>query len=261
MTTMTDLRAIAALLNERSRQDAKWGEQNHLDGTSPHERVLADARECNLDLRTGEELAEAFTRATDRKACEGRVTWRDIFLEEVFEAAAEEPDSDGLRDEVIQSAAVAVGWLGSIERRQCHPAKRVYLSGPLASDPDAREHFAQAATSTALAEPGVEIINPFDVTPVAHTGACGEGYTPGDKSGGHTSSACFMRTDLLTLLTCDEIRMLPGWSNSQGAAVELVVAKACGMRVTYAEEPTVADVDDKTAIQHRAQEGRGETAC
>lgn len=41
----------------------------------------------------------------------------------------------------------------------------------------------------------------------------------------------FMRTDLQALLDCQAIFMLDNWKNSDGAKVELQVAKACGMQV------------------------------
>lgn len=109
--------------------------------------------------------------------------------------------------------------------------ERVYISGPIASDPDAREHFAVAAEQ--LRARGVEVVNPFDVPPVDHgDNPCpGTGYYPGDNEIGHSSSVCFMRTDLRALLDCDVIYLLPGWERSKGAGVELAVAEACGMRV------------------------------
>lgn len=237
MTTMASLRATAALLAERVRQNAKWGEQNHPDadpvllnregGVTP--KRLAEHHE----IATGHRARFLCQTAADR----GQANFMAILVEEVGEACDEiaKGDTAALREELVQIAAVAVQWVEAIERRNGRPAKRVYLSGPIASDPDAREHFAQAAASKALAGSGAEIINPFDVAPFAHGGPCGKGYAPGDGEHGHTSSACFMRTDLLALLTCDEIHMLPGWRKSRGAAVELAVAEACGMRVSYAE--------------------------
>jgi hypothetical protein len=85
---------------ERDRQDAKWGQQNHLDGTS-RERDL-DARNARLRC--------------DTKASLGTVKWLDILLEEVMEAAAEE-DPAKLREELVQVAAVAVSWVEAIDRR------------------------------------------------------------------------------------------------------------------------------------------------
>jgi hypothetical protein len=46
-----------------------------------------------------------------------QLTWRDILLEEVYEAFAE-TDSDRLREELIQVAAVALSWVDAIDRRK-----------------------------------------------------------------------------------------------------------------------------------------------
>jgi hypothetical protein len=86
---------------ERARQDKKWGEQNHPDGTSRHFKWKADA------LRV----------VADTKAQTGTLTWRDILMEEVWEAMAEE-DPVLLRTELVQVAAVAVGWVEALDRRE-----------------------------------------------------------------------------------------------------------------------------------------------
>ncbi|TVT56105.1 hypothetical protein FNH05_08785 [Amycolatopsis rhizosphaerae] len=94
-------RALAEIAAERARQDARWGEQNHPDGTgAPADETAA---------------------ATARRTCEdnfrdGKGTWRDIFLEEVHEALAE-ADPVRLRAELVQAAAVAVNWIEAIDRR------------------------------------------------------------------------------------------------------------------------------------------------
>ena len=75
-TTRAVLDEVSA---ERARQDAKWGEQNH----------------------------PAFKH--------GEVTYRDILLEEVFEALAESNQAR-LRAELVQVAAVAVAWVEKIDR-------------------------------------------------------------------------------------------------------------------------------------------------
>ena len=94
-------RALVEVELERARQDAKWGEQNHDDGTGkPGDREHADyMRRCTeafFAIRAG--------------------TWRDILEEEVMEAFAEE-DPKLLRAELVQVAAVAVSWIESIDRR------------------------------------------------------------------------------------------------------------------------------------------------
>lgn len=100
---MTVATAIAEVVRERIRQDAKWGEQNHPDGTGingPTDRQLADA-----SRKLCQSAAEA-----------GMVTWRHILDEEMREAFAE-PDPVALRAELVQVAAVAVAWIEAIDRR------------------------------------------------------------------------------------------------------------------------------------------------
>lgn len=88
---------------ERSKQDTKWGEQNHPDGTMRYghmelQAVLNAKRSCEV-------LAAA-----------GKLTWRDILGEEIAEAYAEK-DPANLRAELVQVAAVAVAWIEAIDRR------------------------------------------------------------------------------------------------------------------------------------------------
>src|SRR6184192_4326921 len=85
---------------ERIRQDKRWGEQNHPNGTGD---TWAG---CSRDTR---------------EACEenfklGLGTWADILLEEVYEALAES-DPAKLWAELLQTAAVCVAWMEAIERR------------------------------------------------------------------------------------------------------------------------------------------------
>lgn len=121
MSAKTDKEEAIAVevLRERDRQDAKWGEQNHPDGTGPEAQVLSDvdARSGQyLDGAFGQHLATAAKTATDRLAEVGAVKWSDILLEEVFEALAED-DPAKLRAELVQVAAVAQQWIGAIDRR------------------------------------------------------------------------------------------------------------------------------------------------
>lgn len=92
---------VAEIHQERLRQDAKWGEQNHPDGTGgPELEQMAGywRAKCNTDHGRGEG------------------TWLSILLEEVFEALAES-DPVKLRAELIQVGAVCAAWAESIDRR------------------------------------------------------------------------------------------------------------------------------------------------
>lgn len=85
---------------ERFAQDAKWGQQNHPDGTG----------------QTGSTFAANMARSicnAEHKA--GRGTWNHIATEEFCEALAE-TDPAKLRKELVQTAAVLVAWIEAIDR-------------------------------------------------------------------------------------------------------------------------------------------------
>jgi hypothetical protein len=76
-----------------------------------------------VDRKSG--CAKAFTAranaaraVTDRHAAEGKVTWKDILLEEVWEALAE-VDYLKQRAELIQVIAVGVSWIEDSDRKYC----------------------------------------------------------------------------------------------------------------------------------------------
>lgn len=102
---------LAAVQLERARQDQKWGEQNHPDGTGPDRRLME-----MIGAPSYRSLMNDMKQIVDHKAEIGKQTWDAILLEEVFEALAEE-DPEKLRTELIQVAAVAVQWVGAIDRR------------------------------------------------------------------------------------------------------------------------------------------------
>lgn len=101
MTTHDRLAVVLVeVAEERGRQDAKWGPQNHPDGTG--------------------KIGDSIQAITDRAKCKAngpdRDNWRDILQEEVSEAFAE-TDPVKLRAELIQVAAVATAWIEAIDRR------------------------------------------------------------------------------------------------------------------------------------------------
>lgn len=110
-------RVLRDVQDERTRQNEKWNEQNHTDGTGGEEWSwaaildLVEARSADNDA-----AAAAAKRETDAKAQRGMVTWADILLEEVAEAFAEN-DPAHLRAELVQVAAVATQWVEAIDRR------------------------------------------------------------------------------------------------------------------------------------------------
>jgi len=93
---------LVDIYDERSRQDEKWGEQNHPDGTNDGAQDI--------------ERADAARIRADLAARGGTLTWRHILDEEVQEAFAEVHPAR-LRAELIQVAAVATAWVEHIDRR------------------------------------------------------------------------------------------------------------------------------------------------
>lgn len=99
VTPIRTLVVLADVIAERARQDGRWGQQNHPNGTgAPLARLAARAR-----------------RECERAFNLGRGTWADIFLEEVFEALAE-ADPVKLRGELVQAIAVGEAWIECIDR-------------------------------------------------------------------------------------------------------------------------------------------------
>lgn len=107
--------SLATVLNEvvreRRSQDAKWGEQNHPDGTGPN-------YPWHL-VGTAEQIRERMRAACDQEHREGNGTWVSIALEEFAEAVAEDNPRE-LRKELVQVAAVFVAWIESIDRNQSY---------------------------------------------------------------------------------------------------------------------------------------------
>lgn len=88
------------IIAERCRQDERFGEQNHPDGTGlDFDDIRAEEARFGCEL-----LAKS-----------GALTWRAILREEVAEAFAES-DPPKLREELLQVAAVAVAWVQAIDR-------------------------------------------------------------------------------------------------------------------------------------------------
>lgn len=103
-------RVLEEVSHERAAQDAKWGEQNHPNGTGDDRHLL-----CDVALPTYGTLASRARTVTDAHARQGNLTYADILMEEVGEGLAE-GDPRRLRAELIQVAAVAVAWVEKIDR-------------------------------------------------------------------------------------------------------------------------------------------------
>jgi len=96
--------------NEMSRQVEKWGVQNH--PSYKHFDVLA--------MRGEYVTAEAAKHLCDSRLNASECSWLDILNEEVLEARDEAiaGNTEALREELIQVAAVALSWVQSIDRNE-----------------------------------------------------------------------------------------------------------------------------------------------
>jgi hypothetical protein len=98
---------------------------------------------------------------------------------------------------------------------------RYYLSGPMSGYPDYNHpYFNKVADVLRSPEYNMLISNPVDATVVSHESTYGD----------------YIRADLKMLLECDGIIMLPGWTGSIGAKLELQVALMCGMKAVTLDE-------------------------
>lgn len=95
------LTIFESVIDERDRAMAKWGVQNHPDGTGGGAaEILRDQQRDLVDAQTKK----------------GASNWRDILMEEVREAFAE-TEPVALAKELVQVMQVCTVWLEDLARR------------------------------------------------------------------------------------------------------------------------------------------------
>jgi hypothetical protein len=99
---------------------------------------------------------------------------------------------------------------------------KIYISGPITGDPNAKAKFDKAQKK--LAAPALEIINPFEIAEREGLDARGATWEE------------YMSADIRELVTADFIYMLPGWKQSRGARIERKLAKILKIGVIYEQE-------------------------
>jgi hypothetical protein len=111
---------VDVLRGERERQNKKWGEQNH-PSFDPvlmdHESGCSVARLAEHYEIPGPARAKFMTEAAGEK---GELTWMHILVEEVAELleAGVEGNTDELRNELVQCAAVCAAWVECLDRKE-----------------------------------------------------------------------------------------------------------------------------------------------
>ena len=108
--------AIEDIINERIRQDQKWGQQDHPDLHPFFGPNTGKWVSFLLDVPTANEARNMCEAGFSR----GRGDWAHVLLEEVAEAfdAIGQEDTEHLREELVQVAAVAVAWVEALDRRK-----------------------------------------------------------------------------------------------------------------------------------------------
>jgi hypothetical protein len=92
---------------------------------------------------------------------------------------------------------------------------RVYIAGPMTGY-DNYNFAAFNAEAAMLRDQGLHVENPAD-----------HGVMPGAEW------ADYLRYDIARLASCERVQLLPGWSKSKGASLEVHIARALGMPITY----------------------------
>lgn len=111
-----------------------------------------------------------------------------------------------------------------------------YLSGPMTGLPG--NNLAQfAAVADAMRAAGFDVVNPGEV-----------------KLEGSPTWLDFMRADLVLLLECGGIVMLPGWERSKGARIEHDLARGLGFWVMEANAflPMASAGTENSVVDHCA---------
>ena len=101
----------------------------------------------------------------------------------------------------------------------------IYLSGPMTGLPDYnRPAFAMVAKQ--LRSEGKSVFNPGDIGPK-------ENIMP---------RAWYMRRDLEALMKSDSVYVLPGWGESEGAKLEIAIAKELELPIIFTTTPNIKEV-------------------
>lgn len=109
----------------------------------------------------------------------------------------------------------------------------VYISGGMAGYDGLNEVAFRAAAQTILDRGDAPLV-PHDIKPHQHPGReCAPVYGAEAAEGGH-DGGCYLRADLADMLkVADSLYLLPGWSRSRGAQIEVLIARLMHISIEY----------------------------
>lgn len=109
----------------------------------------------------------------------------------------------------------------------------VYISGGMAGYDGLNEVAFRAAAQTILDRGDAPLV-PHNIVPHEHLGReCAPVYGSEAAEGGH-DGGCYLRADLADVLkVADSLYLLPGWSRSCGAQIEVLIARLMRISIEY----------------------------
>ena len=114
---------------------------------------------------------------------------------------------------------------------------KIYIAGPITGREEAaRKQFADTAMQIREAFPDIDIVNPFELD---HNH---------DKQWESYMNVC-----LQELITCNTLYLLPGWNESPGSVIELMIAKRMEMDIIDAIHGEVIEVKNKVEVTFQAE--------
>ena len=110
---------------------------------------------------------------------------------------------------------------------------KIYIAGPITGREEAaRKQFADTAMQIREAFPDIDIVNPFELD------------HDHDKDWESYMSVCIKE-----LMTCNTLYLLPGWTDSPGARIEVMIASRMGMDLIDALGGEITEVKSHLSIE------------
>lgn len=115
-------------------------------------------------------------------------------------------------------------------RNSAKAQSRAYICGPMTGLPDFN-HPAFNEAAQRLREAGFEAVNPVDLNPapLKHIANMTKAFQES------IWRAC-MKRDIAAMVMCDVLVLLPNWSQSRGAMVEVQLAESLGIPMWSIDE-------------------------